>query len=277
MLTFKGLLGENAPCSIGASDEPGKLHHHDFYKIIMVTEGFFPCSIEGDLYVPVRGEILLISPNELHQNSCPNSTGTIEICFSRELVNQFCISDNCFKISASEHRNLFCADGETLNKLFSSAEILRQEIDNPDQRSALMTLASLVRILVVLDRCSGKLQGATQKDTEAFYALEFIRNNLTQALSLELVAKNLCLNRNSLNELFKRSVGVSVHRYIIKRRLLFSKELILNGHNASEASALSGFSDYSSYFRAFKNEYGISPAEFDKEQKIKPGLFRGIP
>ena len=44
-----------------------------------------------------------------------------------------------------------------------------------------------------------------------------------------------------------------------KKRLAYAKELIKSGKTASFASDASGFKNYSSFYRAYVNEYGTSP------------------
>ena len=48
-------------------------------------------------------------------------------------------------------------------------------------------------------------------------------------------------------------------------------ELIENGTSLESTAKLVGFSDYSSFFRAFKQEYGISPRQYRKIQSTKEG------
>ena len=48
----------------------------------------------------------------------------------------------------------------------------------------------------------------------------------------------------------------------MKKRLLKCRDAILSHTSISEAYLLYGFKDYSSFFRAFKKEYGMSPREY---------------
>jgi AraC-like DNA-binding protein len=60
-------------------------------------------------------------------------------------------------------------------------------------------------------------------------------------------------------------VGISVYRYIMIKRLLMARQLLAAGEPAGQVCANCGFSDYTSFYRAFKTEYGISPGAFSTE------------
>ena len=49
-----------------------------------------------------------------------------------------------------------------------------------------------------------------------------------------------------------------------------AREMILSGTEITKACMLCGFADYSSFFRAFKKEYGISPKEFKELSYCNP-------
>ena len=48
----------------------------------------------------------------------------------------------------------------------------------------------------------------------------------------------------------------------LQRRLIDAKTRIENGQRLEEVAAQTGFSDYSGFYRAFRNEYGISPRQY---------------
>ena len=52
----------------------------------------------------------------------------------------------------------------------------------------------------------------------------------------------------------------------IKKRMQASREAILGGENISQVYERFGFRDYSSFYRAFRREYGMSPKEYREER-----------
>ena len=64
---------------------------------------------------------------------------------------------------------------------------------------------------------------------------------------------------------------MSFYRYVTQRRLIAAKSLIESGAHLEHAALQSGFQDYSGFYRAFRQEYGISPRQYRQLQTISRG------
>ena len=90
----------------------------------------------------------------------------------------------------------------------------------------------------------------------------YIDENLSQSITLEQLAAQFFVSKYYLSHAFSREMGVSLYRYILLRRLLMARQLMAAGESAGAAARACGFADYTSFYRAFKSEYGISPRQF---------------
>lgn len=108
-----------------------------------------------------------------------------------------------------------------------------------------------------------KLEGI-QYDSRIEELLSYIKQNLESELSVESLAKKFYLNRYYLMHLFKQETGYTLHSYIQKKRVIKAAELIKQGMQAGEVYMLCGFGDYSSFVRAFKKEFQLSPKKYYK-------------
>ena len=79
---------------------------------------------------------------------------------------------------------------------------------------------------------------------------------------MDLLAKRFFISRYYLMHRFKEVTGYTVHQYISQKRLLRAGELIRQGVSVTRAAEQVGFSDYSTFLRAFRKTFHMSPKEF---------------
>ena len=86
-------------------------------------------------------------------------------------------------------------------------------------------------------------------------------------LSVEEIAKNLCIDRRHLTRLFKRETGYTISQYIINVRMEQAKVLLLNDYSVSEVSELCGYNQLFSFSKSFKRVCGVSPSEYKQKSR----------
>ncbi len=98
--------------------------------------------------------------------------------------------------------------------------------------------------------------------------LEYINAHLYEDLTVGRICEDCFLSRAQLNRLFKYATGTSVWQYITTKRLLQAKTLIRAGERPTDVYEKCGFSEYSSFYRAYKAKFGNSP-ERDKAKSVR--------
>jgi AraC-like DNA-binding protein len=92
-----------------------------------------------------------------------------------------------------------------------------------------------------------------------------------QDASLKSVAKELSTNANMVSKIINSETGMNFNDYINQKRILLSKDRLLDGnyaHLTVEAIGLSvGFNSKSAFYAAFKKHVGQSPSAYIKAEK----------
>ena len=97
-------------------------------------------------------------------------------------------------------------------------------------------------------------------------SLKYIKDNLTENLTLEKVAKSVSLSPIHFHNTFKASVGKTLHDYIEEQRIKKSINLLLTTNYSLTRIALEcGFSSQSYFSYAFKKRMNKTPREYVKD------------
>jgi len=92
--------------------------------------------------------------------------------------------------------------------------------------------------------------------------IEMMRARHCENLGLDDLAQVAGLTRFQLIGLFKRTVGLTPHAYLIHIRLNAACRLLKRGVPIAESALTAGFCDQSALTRHFKRCYGITPLQF---------------
>ncbi len=93
-----------------------------------------------------------------------------------------------------------------------------------------------------------------------FNTIQFIEKNLLETLNIGTLAKTACYAPFHYQRVFREITGLNLIEYVRKRKLTFAAHSILShSGNMTEIGCKLGFETQSSFGRAFKSQYGVSP------------------
>lgn len=95
-------------------------------------------------------------------------------------------------------------------------------------------------------------------------AIVYINEHFGDNITLDDVAKYSYISVNQLCKIFKSTLGTTVMKYIIGKRIAEAKKLLRAGNNVSDTALMCGFRDYSNFIRTFSASVGISPGKYSK-------------
>lgn len=99
-------------------------------------------------------------------------------------------------------------------------------------------------------------------------ALEFVHAHLGEDLSIEQIARESYLSAFHFTRLFRNTVGLTPHQYVLRTRLERAKRLMKIApatSNLTEIGLAVGFFDQAHFTKSFKSATGVSPKVFQKQ------------
>lgn len=84
-------------------------------------------------------------------------------------------------------------------------------------------------------------------------------------LGANYIASEMNISRIQLYRKIKQLLNLSIQNYIIEKRLMYSKKLILEGYNINEIYEKLGFSSATYFTVAFKKRFNLSPSTYKKQ------------
>jgi AraC family transcriptional regulator len=159
----------------------------------------------------------------------------------------------------------------TISRLGS---LLLPALRHPDQASPLFldhvllaVGAHVAQIYGGMRRISRPVRGGLAPWQER-RAKEFLLANIKRGVALEEVARECGLSVGHFSHAFRRTLGVAPHKWLIKQRVMLSREKL--GDDAlslSDVAIECGFSDQSHLTRVFRQTVGVSPGEWRRALK----------
>lgn len=247
------------------------LHHHDFYECYFFISGDITYLIEGKAYKLKPGDIVLINSKELHQaviNSTEPRYERIVLWISKAFMNKLSTEETdlslCF--DGTDRKNVLRGNNE-LNK--NVEKLLGKLLDMEYYKGIgkeLLCKAYITEIMIHLNNQSfnetAHLGDDIKKNSLIDGMIEYITLHMEDDITIDKLSEHFYLSKFHLSREFKKYIGTTIHRYIVQKKLIEAKELIIKHTPIREVYKQCGFGDYSNFLRAFKNEYGVTPKQF---------------
>lgn len=246
------------------------LHSHDFYEMLF-------CQISGDVeylvgakrYRIQSGDVIIVAPGISHRPLLEEQGSVYKrdvVWFSRAFVENIRRMLPGSLLAHEPQDAIFLRTANTkwefLGDLFHYG-VKEAEKETPGYEGIVLgnTITILTQIARAMEEGSAK-QRKAEKPELLERVMAYVEQNLSQKITLEETAHHFYVSVSTITQLFRQKMGTSFYRCVTQRRLIAAKTLIGEGKSLEDVSRLVGFTDYSSFYRAFKKEYGITPRQY---------------
>jgi len=247
------------------------LHFHDFFECSLLLSGKLSYQIESASFAEQPGDLLLISPNQLHRPLFIHGTEPYErIVFwlSRSFVERLSDEQNDFSACFSGGRTgairLGGAVRAQITRLFS--ELITASSGEPFGRELLCrSIAS--SLLVYLNRIARGTadsipHGEIHVSPLVQQVSDYLDAHLDEAITLDSIAQTVYLSKYYLERKFKEETGTSIYQMLLQKRMIRARNLMREGLPMMQVAMHCGFADYSGFYKAFRSAYGVSPRDY---------------
>lgn len=250
-----------------------EFHQHPFYEIFFFLSGNVNYIIEGKNYTLRPGDILLTGSSDIHRPDihpgkpyeriviwlADDFFGHLKDLYGEDLTA-------CFTDAALKDYRLIRPDGQNILRLKHLCTQISEAKHSREIGSTALASAYLTEFLVHVSRAYYDAPDSIQYDVteneKINQVLQYINENLTESLSLDHLAGQFYLSKYYLSRQFKQFTGLSLYQYILKKRLILSRNLLRSGCPVTDACLQCGFRDYSNYLKVFKREFGKTPRAY---------------
>lgn len=132
---------------------------------------------------------------------------------------------------------------------------------------------------VVLERYNKQIEFKVDSDSQAIDAkikslakktIIYLKENISEEITLEVLSSEMAVNRNKLSESFKAYTGFTIFNWQREQRMASAAQMLLSTSlTIQQISNKVGYSDSNNFSTAFKRIYQTSPREYRRMQHTK--------
>ena len=253
-------------------------HYHDFYKILLLISGDVTYCIEGKSYALTPYDMVLINAGEVHR-PIVHSDKTYEriiLYVSPEFLDSYRSQtyalDLCFSQAREKKSGVLRMPSFKNSRLYQALLALEESTSEEDYASDLYRDVLFLEFMIHLNRAavhdSLHFMETGEANEKILAILAYVNEHLTEELSIDALAEKFFTSKYYLMHSFKKETGYTIGNYLAIKRLRFARDLISKGMPATRACFESGFQNYSTFFRAYKKHFGVSPGASGSLQQL---------
>lgn len=244
-----------------------EFHAHDFLELYYFLDGSVTYYIEDQVYDLCPGDLLIIPAGKMHRPVIANEHAAYErmvLWITPQYLQSIDspagdLQKNLQKVGEHGYCVPFRGD-ETVFVTALLKKLLYMQKNNTDPK---FCAGAVELYLWTIFRSYGVIDTTHRNETQVIpQVIRYITEHFSEPLTLEDIAAEFFASKSYLNRHFKAYTNSTVYAYIMALRLTHARRMLREGIPAVEAGRECGFSDYSTFYKAFKTQTGLSPQQF---------------
>lgn len=244
-----------------------EFHAHDFLELYYFLDGSVTYYIEDQVYDLCPGDLLIIPAGKMHRPVIANEHAAYErmvLWITPQYLQSIDspagdLQKNLQKVG--EHG--YCVPFRGDETVFVTALLKKLLYMQKNDTNPKFCAGAVELYLWTIFRSYGVIDTTHRNETQVIpQVIRYITEHFSEPLTLEDIAAEFFVSKSYLNRHFKAYTNSTVYAYIMALRLTHARRMLREGIPAVEAGRECGFSDYSTFYKAFKTQTGLSPQQF---------------
>lgn len=241
-----------------------EFHAHDFLELYLFLDGSVTYYIEDQVYDLCPGDLLIIPPGRMHRPVIANERAAYERMVLWVELDYIARIDSAAGELQAALRGVG-ANGYRVplrgDDLIFAASLFRRIAKM--ERGGVFTSSAIRLYLKDAFEAYSLVEKEARGETAVIpQVIRYLTEHFREPLRLDDLAARFFISKSYLNRHFKAYTNATVYAYLMALRITHARRMLREGATAAEAGRECGFSDYSTFYKAFKAQTGITPQEF---------------
>lgn len=241
-----------------------EFHAHDFLELYLFLDGSVTYYIEDQVYDLCPGDLLIIPPGRMHRPVIANERAAYERMVLWVELDYIARIDSAAGELQAALRGIG-ANGYRVplrgDDLIFAASLFRRIVKM--ERGGVFTSSAIRLYLKDAFEAYSLVEKEARGETAVIpQVIRYLTEHFREPLRLDDLAARFFISKSYLNRHFKSYTNATVYAYLMALRITHARRMLREGATAAEAGRECGFSDYSTFYKAFKAQTGITPQEF---------------
>ncbi len=243
----------------------------NYYNYMLITlNGNCHIKYNDKLYITKTNDVFIGGNNEKFiVEFTDKPTEIIEIWFTSSLFHKL---DNNYDLMKPfyDFENIKVFNSETNTDTFNIAlRNLILALKNRNSRA--FVFSSLLQMICELNTIYESKASTSIKETDSNYAkiISYIDKHLFEKITLKKISDNVFLSEKCICNTIKRICGMTYHEFITAQRFIQVQDMVRETDRPfNKIAEICGFDTYSTFYRTYKNYFGITPSEDRKKNSV---------
>ena len=240
----------------------GKYSSYSYPRLCTIIEGEKKITVAHKHYKYDKTQSLMLPPysNVMMDISQPTKALVFEL--NNQLIDQVIKkSDIELNNVSSTNVNELIINNHNYNIDEDLEELLKLGIEKRCENKFLIDIYAQKLVYSLLNVSLSSKCLIKGKDEPVIRAIDIMEENLNGNINIKDISNKLNMSESNFSHYFKKEMGLSPQKYLNKLKLKKSLKL-LQKENVTEVSFELGYDSPSHFIRIFKNQYGITPKQF---------------